>query len=307
MAVQVKSVVRRILKGRPVLLRAALSVYRSWMRLRLRLQVRSLPARLGSHYALTGDPEIIEILGNIRKNGLSMFPYEFTEKYKLDRYRVDFDATGLPFVVLFGRNVYFPRGLSAADVQAAVVQALLEQDPESPHRYLSPPVQLMPDDVVALVGASDGIFAASILDQVKRMYLFEPDREWTEPLGRTFAEDGDKVTIVEAFIGRNDSAGSLRLDTYFQSRGEQPSYIQADIEGGEHDLLLGAPQILQNTNLRVSLCCYHSDADQGILADTLRGSGLEVAVSRGYMLMWMQVPCKSPFLRRAVLHAYRRP
>jgi hypothetical protein len=112
---------------------------------------------------------------------------------------------------------------------------------------------------------------------------------------------------VPAFLGCQDSDRSVRLDTYFESRGEQVSFIQADIEGGEQGLLLGAKGIMQNPRPRLSLCCYHSDEDQARLTRTLQKDGLEVVASRGYALMWMQVPCTSPYFRKVVLYARRRP
>jgi hypothetical protein len=53
----------------------------------------------------------------------------------------------------------------------------------------------------------------------------------------------------------------------------------------------------------LSLCAYHSDSDFEELSNLLINHGFNINHSMGYMIMWMQFPCKAPFLRRGVIYA----
>jgi hypothetical protein len=49
----------------------------------------------------------------------------------------------------------------------------------------------------------------------------------------------------------------VKLDTYFPSCEPVPTYIKADIEGSEIDMLWGAKRILNEHRPALAICAYH--------------------------------------------------
>lgn len=267
-------------------------------------QLRKLPQQITDYYRSCDREEINEIVEHVTTYGIEMFPYEFIKKYKSEDIVVYCDDhIQYPYAYIGTKRVYFPKHLHETEIKNAVTSALMEQDEQSPHRYLAESLSLNQDDVAVLVGASDGIFCLSIIDRVRKVYLFEADEHWIAPLQYTFAPYEGKVEIVKRFVSSMDHKERITLDTYFDQIGSKVNYIQADIEGNEKDLLLGAKKILNGSNIKLSICCYHNQEDQKELSAILNQYGFELHYSKGYMLMWMQVPCKEPYFRKGVIYA----
>ncbi|MFA6133507.1 MAG: FkbM family methyltransferase [Phycisphaerae bacterium] len=272
----------------------------------VKLQKRRLRGLVLSYYRNTEDPEIRKIVEYIESHpALDLEPGTRPLSAAADFARpTDFSVRrdgGCPFPsVIIGKNrVYFPADFSDAQVQAAVATACCEAHPESPHAYLSDMFNVDKGDVAVLAGASDGIFCLSIIERVARVYLFEPDKRWIEPLGLTLASWKDKVNIVPLFLGNKDGDGWTSLDRYLANKEQVVNYLQADVEGGETDVLQGAREILRKSRpVRVSICCYHKSGDQAQLSSLLTTLGFEIAYSPGYYLQY-----REPYLRRGVIRA----
>ena len=93
------------------------------------------------------------------------------------------------------------------------------------------------------VGAAEGIFALSNVEQAGRIVLFESSKEWIEPLKATFAPWKEKVEIVNKFAGDISNAKCVTLDDYFVP-GDKLSFLKIDVEGAESRLLSGCKRIL---------------------------------------------------------------
>lgn len=272
---------------------------------RLELQLKNLPARIANYYRDTNNDEIKDIISFIEKNGIHMIPYEFILKYNSEDVNVYYDDNEkYPYVIIGKNRVYFPRDIKNNEIQKAVTTAFIEQKEEaSPHRYLNENIKFKSDDVAVFVGASEGIYCLSIIDELKKIYLFEADEQWITPLTLTFAPYQNKVKIVQKFVSSTDKGNQVSLDSYFSQIGEDVNYIQADIEGNEKKLLLGANRILTGNNIKLSICCYHKQEDQEEFSNLLRKYGFNIEYSKGYMLLWMQVPCKKPYFRKGIIYA----
>jgi hypothetical protein len=288
----------------PSLLKKAKNISNRIYEFRRDIQVARLPEHISNYYRSFEDTELKRVSAYVVSNGIHMFPYEFRLKYASEAVKVYLDENiGYPYVLVNAGRVYFPKESKEADIQSEVATALMEQDEKSPHRYLSENTKLKPDDVAVLVGASDGIFCLNIVNRIRKAYLFEPDDRWEIPLKYTFAPYNGKVEVVKKFISSIDKDDKISLDTFFSKRGECVNYIQADIEGGEKDLLIGARNLLKNRNMQLSICCYHREKDEKELSEMLLRHGFRVEYSAGYMLMWMQVPCRKPFFRKGIIYA----
>lgn len=269
---------------------------------RQRLQLRDA---IRNYYQGTNDEEIIKVLSFLGNNEVQMIPYEFTKKYNADDVIIYTDhASGYPYAIVDNNNVFFPKEYSFEQIRASIALALMEQDNNSPHKYLSNTTNIENGDTAVLIGASDGIFCLSIIEKTKKVYLFEPDKKWSIPLMLTLDKYLNKVEIIDKYISDIDDDENVTLDNFFKSKNESVNFIQADIEGFERKLLSGAKIILSQSNkLKISICTYHKDSDFTELSKILIGGGFNVCSSPGYMIMWMQIPCKAPYLRKGVIYA----
>src|SRR6185369_6320776 len=257
---------------------------------RQRLRLRSV---IINYYKNTNDKEIMEIISFLEENEVQMIPYEFTKKYKAEDITIYTEhESKYQYVIVDNNKVFFPKEYNSEEIRTSVALALMEQDNNSPHKYLSSKVHIEDGDTALLIGASDGIFCLSIIEKAKKVYLFEPDIKWSIPLTLTLDKFIDKVEIIDKYISDTDDDESITLDNFFNSKKESVNFIQADIEGFETKLLLGAKNILNQSNkLKLSICAYHKDADFTELSNLLINEGFNISSSPGYMIMWMQVPC----------------
>lgn len=254
-----------------------------------------------SFYENTSDKEIQEVLSFFKTNEIQMIPYEYTKKYSLSDVQVNTED-GYPYVEIDGHKVFFPQNVEEKRIKRSVNTALIEQSERSPHKYLTDEFNIDNSTTAVLIGASDGIFALSILDKVDKIYLFEPDERWIEPLKRTFAFAKDKVEIISKFVADFNDANTVTLDSFFAGKEAKIGYIQMDVEGMEEQVLNGAKNILQNQNLKLSICCYHNQSDEAVFTKLLKEYNFSVTPSYGYILLLGQ-PFVEPYLRRGVLYA----
>ena len=288
-------------------------VYRKWRphQSLIQRQLESLPARIKAFYFKNENVEIVEILEFLEKNEVRMIPYDFTKDYNLNDIKVYVDEIlNLPYIIFENKSnnskhkIYFPSSYNTLEIQNAVLVSLLEQHEKSPHRYLTKSFNINSGDSAVLAGASDCIFCISIIDNFKKIYLFEPDEKWVEPMRASLQPFQNKVEVVHKYIGDRDSVTTIKLDTFFKDKADKISYIQADIEGAEAALLRGAEKLFKNSpGLKTSLCCYHTKTQEKELTKLLHKYKLTTTTSYGYLILCSQYPLKKPYLRRGVIYA----
>lgn len=130
-----------------------------------------------ARYKESTDPEICEVLDHIKQNGLEVFNYPFTSKYKDMDVQVFWDnACNLFYVNYKGHKMYMSRKFkNEKEVAAYYKSVLMEQDEDSPHKYLTKDFNVENSDVVVDVGVAEGNFSLDIIDRVKKIYLIETD------------------------------------------------------------------------------------------------------------------------------------
>jgi hypothetical protein len=269
---------------------------------------KGLRQRIQQQYGNSPDADIREVVAFLNRHAelelpMGMIPpYDWTGDYAPERICVERDAgNGLLYVKVKEYKAFFPRGFSPAEVQRAVSIGQMEQDERSPHCYVGKGFNVDEGDVAVFIGASDGLFCLSLVERLARAHLFEPNRDWHEPLRATFALWGNKVEVVPLAVGAKDGEGRVRLDTFFKER-PRPNYIQVDVDGVEQDVLAGARGILQHAGkLRLSICTYHKRLDFQKFERLLGGLGYRIHHSPGFFLIGVRMP----YLRRGILYASR--
>jgi hypothetical protein len=249
--------------------------------------------------------EKLEILNYLRHNRKNVFPYYFTKKYHSEHITVYMDDdSDMKYVLHENKRMYFPISWDIEKIQSYYNSLLIEQDIDSPHRYEYSDFCVNYGDVVADVGAAEGIFSLSIIEKAKKVYLFEGNEIWINPLQMTFEPYRDKIITVNNFISDASDNNSISLDDFFIDK--DINFLKVDIEGSELKLLMGAKSILsKRRNLKIVLCTYHKHNDEHIFSDLLIKNGFKINFSKGYMLFMEDTELTRPYLRRGLIRAQK--
>ncbi len=145
------------------------------------------------------------------------------------------------------------------------------------HYYQIPQTKVLPSDIVVDCGCAEGIFSFINQETAKHIYAFEPLPEYIAGLAKTF-EHADNVTIVNsalaeragtAYLIRAGIASSITLeetntqvnidtvDRYCLEHDIKVSYIKADLEGYETNLLQGAAEVIRAYRPKIAITTYH--------------------------------------------------
>ncbi len=234
-------------------------------------------------YKESDDSEIRNILHHIEYCGLDVFNYDFIKNYSEKDIEISFDMEANMFYVMHhGKRMYFSRKIKSEEaIRRYYKSILVEQDTESPHRYLQGDIQIHAGDIVVDAGVAEGNFSLDIVDHVKKIYLIEADEDWCEALKLTFKDYLDKVVILNGFLTSYDDGKLMKLDSMID---EPVNFIKMDIEGAEYDALCGAGRLVDlSENLRLAVCSYHSDYDQILIEHFMDEHNIEHDTSAGYM------------------------
>jgi len=249
----------------------------------------------------TDDLEIIEIIDYFKKHRFSIFPYEFSRKYHASDIDVLYDnRTQTRYVMRGNKRLYFPEGWEIYNIRDYYNGLCLEQDDDSPHRYEVDGYIVQEGDVIADIGAAEGIWALDNADKAGKIYLFECNREWIKALKKTFEPWQEKVVITNKFVSNIDNKKNVTLDVFFKNK--KLDFIKADIEGMEIKLLEGCKDLLaNNSNLKLLLCAYHSKDDGTEINKILETYGYITEFSRRYMLFIYDKELEVPYIRRGLV------
>ena len=134
--------------------------------------------------------------------------------------------------------------------------------------------------VIVDAGTCEGNFALRYIEKAKKVYLIEPDPLWMQALQRTFQPYRNKVVFCSKFVGKQDSADTITIDSLVSERAD---FIKMDIEGAELDALAGAKRTLEDSHAKCAICSYHRWHDEKAIRKMLEGYGYTTSTSQGYM------------------------
>ena len=192
-----------------------------------------LNKKINMYYANNNGDSVKTELEYIKNNGLGVFNYEFTEKYNTKDVEVLLDDdNGLRYVYDdSGHKLYFSRKMTESQIVDYYRGLLMEQDEESPHRYIDSELKERLYDTVLDLGGAEGNFALSIIEHVKDVYIFECDENWIEALNYTFEPWKEKVHIVKKFVSNENKGDVVKLDDIEELSNAKIDLIKMDIEG----------------------------------------------------------------------------
>jgi 23S rRNA U2552 (ribose-2'-O)-methylase RlmE/FtsJ len=219
---------------------------------------------------------------------------------------VDFDdQNGMRYVLMENKKLYFKKRWSEKRIKKGYSDLMREQDPDSSHRYLTDDFFVGTDDVVADLGAAEGNFSLSVVEKVKKLYIFEYDKEWCEALKATFAPWKEKVEIINKRVAGSDDQKNIKLDTFFADN-KDINFLKIDVDGAEQQVLNSCRSILETAgNMKIALCTYHKNNDEKDFTELLKNYGFRITFSKGYMIHYFDKKMGSPFLRRGLIRAIK--
>ncbi len=284
--------------------------YIPWEIYKLNRKIKNKDAveRFIAKYESSGDEEIQKAITYVRKNGITNYPNTDEKKYYNLKISVKRDADGYPYVIHKGaKRLFFPIEFSDDLVKEKYRTLLHEQDTNNSHHYLEKDRMPGKDDVVADIGAAEGIFALDIIDTVKKVYLFEMDEIWGTPLEKTFAENLDKIQIVKKYVSNVNDDYCVTLDKFFEDK--ELTFIKADIEGAELSMLEGGKIVLNDKIKKALICTYHRKEDENNITNVMKELGYHKIVNKGFLIENMDISTGEIMdvhdLRRGVCFFYK--
>lgn len=261
--------------------------------------------QLITRYKSSQDSDIQNILYYLKEHPLQVFNYSFVENYIKEDFDIKFDSDKrLYYTIYLDKKMYFSKDFkNEGRVREYLRSICLEQDINSPHKYLTDTFTVPNNAVVIDAGVAEGNFALSIVDRVKKIYLFEPDTEWAEALKYTFEPYMDKVVIINKGISNYINGSTTTID---ETIGDLlVDFIKMDIEGEEFYALQGAEKCISSSkHMKCVICTYHQEFAYQAIKGILNSFDFHIETSKGYM--WYPDNCsimRPPVLRRGVIRA----
>ena len=247
-----------------------------------------------------------EVLRYLENNPIRIFPYPFHDNYSSEMIEVIYDIdNGMRYVIQDGKRLYFKKRWSEKRIRRAYSDLLREQDINSPHRYLTESFTIGNDDVLADIGAAEGNFSLAVIEKIRKVYIFEYDREWIEALRVTFEPWAEKVEIINKYVSDFNDDSHIRLDTFYNEKRDL-TFLKIDVDGAEAVVLNSGNKIFSSENpFKVALCTYHKNNDEKDFTSLLKNYGFSVTPSNGYMIHYYDKRMKAPYLRRGLIRAVR--
>lgn len=247
--------------------------------------------------------EIKEAVQFLKFHKFTPYPYKWTLKYEHLIPEVFFDkAANRFFIYLGGKKLYFQENFTKEQAIWGTRSLLKEQDPQSPHLYLTKDFQIEPGSIVVDAGVAEGNFAISVVEKAKKLYLIECDPKWIEALKITFEPWKDKVIFVEKYLSDTDDSTSITIDSLLQPDEKEKYFIKMDIEGFEKKALAGMSKLMTiSKNIKMDICTYHHHNDLKDIEEIINSYGFKWHVSDGYILFFQ--PGEEPDFRKALIRA----
>ena len=260
-------------------------------------------------YKKNGENEPVEIkegLKFLKYHKFTPFPFKWTKKYEKLLPEVFRDETEQRFYVLFeNKKLYYPQQFTKMMAVWGTRSILKEQDPLSPHLYLTPNFKIEPDSIIIDAGVAEGNFALSVVEKAKKLYLIECDPNWLATLKVTFAPWKEKVVFVEKYLSDINDETNITIDQLIQPDPKENYFVKMDIEGFEKKALAGMQKLISSAKfLKMNICTYHHPNDLSEIESIIRNYGFKWEVSNGYILYFQ--PGDDPTFRKALIRAEKQ-
>ena len=243
-------------------------------------------------------------------SNLDAFPYPQIKR--IDNPITGFDHTlKLPFFIHNNKRLYFPKGWSPESACNAYRNYIERENllgggytEKAPHQYITESFHVEQNDIVVDAGCAEALFALDSIGKAKHVYLLEANPIWLKPLQATFAPYKDKVTIIQKFLGGENSENTITLNSLFDKFSEESFFIKMDIEGSEESVIQGSKNFFTSQNkIKLACCTYHKVHHAETISSLLKDMGYKFEFSDGYMLFPWDKNQQPPYFRKGLIRA----
>jgi hypothetical protein len=256
--------------------------------------------------------EELKYLKSIKQ--VALFPYK--RQKKLERVIVNFDKRkNLPYVNHSGKKLYYPKKYKKSEIANSYRSLIEEQNilggnylTKAPHQYETDKFRVKHDDIVLDVGAAEALFSLEVIDKAKKVYIFEPDKKWFEPIHATFEAYQDKVVVINKMVSNLESSKTVRLDSCLKEKSNiKGLFIKMDIEGDECKVVSDNQDFFKQKieDIRVVCCTYHKQDDADFLYKSFQYLGYKTEFSDGYMIYVHDENIRPPYFRKGLIRAQK--
>lgn len=197
------------------------------------------------------------------------------------RYIKNVTVKGIYFLVSFRRikgKMYWEKRLGLPSLFGFTIEQFY---PHHWHFYQIPETKIVPDDIVVDCGAAEGLFSLVAANICKKVYAIEPLPSFIKSMKLQFANMRN-VTIVPRALGEKEkyvyitesllastiseksptSAEEIKVhmttvDNLFYEKGKKFTYLKADLEGYEMEMLKGAKKSIREYKPKIAITVYH--------------------------------------------------
>lgn len=198
------------------------------------------------------------------------------------RYITAIEADGEDYKVSFKglpNPLYWPKSFSLNRLNQVVCETY---DINDWHYYQKEHTLIEDGEILLDIGTAEGLFSLTVADACSHIYMIEPGGTFNQTLKKTFELYSHKTTILNVAIGNQDGEiffnedsldgtvtdGSGRnvtkiainkIDTLLA--GKKITYLKADIEGFEMEMLRGAEKTIKANKPKIAITSYHTQND----------------------------------------------
>jgi hypothetical protein len=260
-----------------------------------------------------GNAEFQEEIDFLKKQkGIVVFPYKKIKQ--VGDIVSGYDSIkNLPYVIHKKRKLYFPHSWSKEEASCKYKDFIEVENilgggyiEKAPHQYQSDSFRVKNSDILLDVGCAEALFALDVIDEVRKVILFESDSIWFAPLKATFEKEikESKVVLIEKNAGDADTSQSITITSVLQNEEYESLFIKMDIEGNETDVVKSCVDLMKSgKDMRFSCCTYHRQSDAEILKDIFESNGCQTTFSDGYMIFVLDKHIIYPYFRRGIIRA----
>jgi FkbM family methyltransferase len=185
-----------------------------------------------------------------------------------EEYEVSFKA--------FPYKLFWPKNFTVNRLDQVVAETF---DSNDWHFYQKEKTKIEKGELLLDIGTAEGLFPLSVIDICSHIYMVEPSTTFHKSLNKSFSNHLDKVTIFNTAIGNEDGMitfnedsldgmiSDVKIDSQLMSinkvdtlfnKVEKITYLKADIEGFEAEMLKGAEQTIKRNKPKIAITTYHT-------------------------------------------------
>ena len=219
----------------------------------------------------------------------------------------------LPYIIHNGKKLFFPKHFQEFEIIELYTNYIERENllggnftTKAPHQYQSEKIHIERDDILLDIGCAEGLIALDAIDRVKKVYLFEGEEMWLEPLKATFEPYVDRVEIIPKFVGSKNTPNTTDLNSIFKDYTNGSFFVKMDIEGCEEDVLRENQNFFSSSNhIKIACCLYHKAEHQISIPQLLNNWHYQTEFSSGVMFFHLEPNLNSPFLRKGLIRAIK--